>query len=64
MRTDTNALAEPLVVGNVISEEHSVDHDRTTKYSGPPTHENTKAWEDLIQRKGFPQFLDLIDIGA
>ncbi|KAF2015189.1 hypothetical protein BU24DRAFT_482779, partial [Aaosphaeria arxii CBS 175.79] len=35
----------------IVSSEHSVDHDNYTKYSGPPTHENTKAWENLIPHK-------------
>ncbi|KAH7125251.1 hypothetical protein B0J11DRAFT_300685 [Dendryphion nanum] len=39
----------PLSVGNVVSGEHSVDHEKHSKYSGPPTVENTKAWEDLVQ---------------
>ncbi|KAF2021504.1 hypothetical protein BU24DRAFT_417143 [Aaosphaeria arxii CBS 175.79] len=40
---------KPLSVGRVTSEEHSVDHSRHSKYSGPPNDENNKAWEDLIQ---------------
>ena len=44
---------EPLTVGSTISNEHSVDHDKYSDFSGPPTLENTKAWEDLIQRTFF-----------
>ncbi|OAG02414.1 uncharacterized protein CC84DRAFT_1220740 [Paraphaeosphaeria sporulosa] len=50
---------KPLSVGYVLSEEHSVDHDKYSRFSGSPTHENTKAWEDLIQRK--PTFFAATD---
>lgn len=40
----------PLSVGTRVSNEHSVDHKKYSKFSGPPNHQNTKAWEDLIQR--------------
>jgi hypothetical protein len=46
-----NTVLGLLSVGNLISTEHSTDHDKHSKYSGPPNDENTQAWEDLIQRK-------------
>lgn len=41
---------EPLSVGDFLNNQHSVDHKKFSKFSGPPTELNTRAWEDLIQR--------------
>ena len=30
--------------------EHTIDHDRYTTYSGPPSVENNHAWDLLVRR--------------
>lgn len=35
----------------MLKSEHATDHSVYSKYSGYPSDDNNKAWEDLIQRK-------------
>ncbi|OCL14663.1 hypothetical protein AOQ84DRAFT_280564 [Glonium stellatum] len=45
----TNQAPAKGSISYVISSEHSTDHLKYSAYSGPPSEENNRAWETLIE---------------